>query len=206
MSRIVIATPVGEAWVDLDLVKDSSLALLIGHGAGGGVDAPDIKAIQKACLAAAITVARVTQPYRVAGKKVPPSATNIDTAWAAIVAALAKRKAFEGKQLVFAGRSSGARVACRAAASEAVQPRPVGVCAIAFPEHPPGQPAKSRLAELDSVPASVPVLVVQGDKDPFGMPPEADGRTRVVVAGDHSLRKSAGEVGAAVADWLTNLR
>jgi len=203
MPRITVPTPVGDGWVDLDIAKGSSTLLLIGHGAGGGVEAPDIKAIQKACLASGISVGRVTQPYRVAGKKMPPSATNIDTAWAAIVAAVAKRKAVSTQRLVFAGRSSGARVACRAASSADVQPRPVAVCAIAFPEHPPGQPAKSRLAELDAV--TVPVLVVQGESDPFGMPPEAAGRTRVVVPGDHSLRASASLVGKTVADWIAAL-
>jgi len=200
MPRLSIDTPVGEGWVDLDLTPDATRLLLIGHGAGGGVEAPDIKAIQKSCLAAGISVGRVTQPYRVAGRKMPPSATNIDTAWAAIVAALAKRKAVASLELIFAGRSSGARVACRAATDLTVTPRPTGVCAVAFPVHPPGRPDKSRLSELDAVP--VPVLVVQGDSDPFGMPPPKRGRKVVTVAGDHSLRKSAALVGDTVAEWI----
>jgi len=204
MTRLTIETPVGEGWIDLDVAADGTRLLLVGHGAGGGVDAPDIKAIQRACLEAGISVARVTQPYRVAGKRVPPSATNIDTAWAAMVAAVARRKAVAGQELIFGGRSSGARVACRTATNPDAGPRPVAVCAIAFPVHPPGRPEKSRIDELDAVP--VPVLVVQGDSDPFGMPPPRPGRTIFTVAGDHSLRKSASIVGQAVADWITELK
>jgi predicted alpha/beta-hydrolase family hydrolase len=68
--------------------------------------------------------------------------------------------------------------------------------------HPPGRPEKSRLAELDAV--HVPTLVVQGERDPFGMPPEAANRRVVPIAGTHSLRSSSA-VAAAVSDWLTEI-
>ncbi len=94
------------------------------------------------------------------------------------------------------GRSSGARVACRTAAETGA----AGVLCLAFPVHPPGRPEKSRLDELDAVP--VPVLVVQGERDPFGMPPPAKGRTVVEVAGDHGLKADTAALEAAVTAWL----
>src|SRR5205823_7651751 len=103
----------------------------------------------------------------------------------------------------YGGRCSGARVACRTAADNEVIPRPIAVVAVAFPVHPPGRPEKSRIAELDGVP--VPVLAVQGDSDPFGMPGTRRGRRIVSVPGDHSLKKEADTVGRAVADWLSSL-
>jgi hypothetical protein len=200
VSRIAIATPVGEAWVDLDAAANASQLLVIGHGAGGSVDAPDILAVRTHCLTAAISVARVTQPYRVAGRKTPPTAVTLDTAWHAVVANLAKRKALAGLPISYGGRSSGARVACRTAADETVTPRPIAVVALAFPVHPPGKPEKSRLDELDAVP--VPVLVVQGESDPFGMPPPRRGRRVVTVLGDHGLKKETDAIGRTVAGWL----
>ena len=201
MPTLTIATPAGPARVDLDLVPGATRLLVIGHGAGGSVDAPDLLAVRQACLAEGISVARVTQPYRVAGKKAPPTAATLDQAWRAVVASLGRRKATSGLSFVYAGRSSGARVACRAAADDTVTPRPVAVVALAFPVHPPGKPEKSRLAELDS--PTVPVLVVQGMADPFGMPEPAPGRTVRQVAGDHSLKQRAAQVGELVADWLS---
>lgn len=203
MSLLKLATPVGEAQVELETAGGARTLLVIGHGAGGSIDAAELLGIRDACLAAGISVARVTQPYRVAGRKAPPPAASLDAAWAAVIAALGRRKALRGVAFVYAGRSSGARVACRAAADPGLQPAPAAVVAIAFPVHPPGKPEKSRLGELDRVGA--PVLVVQGDRDPFGLPPDAAGRTVITVAGDHSLTKSAAAVGPIVARWLTEL-
>lgn len=203
MPRLKIATPVGEAMVDLDPAPDATTVLVIGHGAGGSVEAPDLLAVRKACLAAGISVARVTQPYRVAGKKgVPPTGT-LDQAWRAVIASLGRRKALAGLAFVYAGRSSGARVACRAAVDELTKPRPIGVVALAFPLHPPGRPDKSRLPELAAV--GVPVLVVQGVNDAFGMPESALGRTVEQVPGDHSLKRDTARTGELVAAWISKL-
>jgi predicted alpha/beta-hydrolase family hydrolase len=147
-----------------------------------------------------LKVALVEQPYRVAGRRSPAPATQLDAAWRAVVASLREREC-KDLPLVVGGRSAGARVACRTAAETGA----VGVICLAFPLHPPGKaddPTKSRLPELEAV--RVPVLVVQGERDPFGMPPEGPGRTVVRVPGDHSLR-NATEVRAAVAAWLDAL-
>jgi predicted alpha/beta-hydrolase family hydrolase len=80
----------------------------------------------------------------------------------------------------------------------------IGVIALAFPLHPPGQPEKSRDAELRQ--AGTSVLVINGDHDPFGVP-ESDPATRVVVIGGetHALAKHPEAIGAAVAQWLDDL-
>ncbi len=200
MPRLTIETATGPAWVDLDQASGADTLLVIGHGAGGTVESADLVSIRDACVGVGISVARVTQPYRVAGKKAPPTAAALDAAWAAVINSLGRRKATKQLRFVYAGRSSGARVACRTSADPNLQPAASAVVAIAFPVHPPGKPEKSRLGELDAVPA--PVLVVQGRSDAFGQPPERSGRTLVSVDGDHSLKKSAPEVGPIVAGWL----
>jgi uncharacterized protein len=203
MPRLRIATPVGPAVVELDIATGARQLLVIGHGAGGSIEAPDLLAVRTACLAAGISVARVIQPYRVAGKKAAPPIGTLDQAWRAVIASLGRRKATAGLDFVYGGRSSGARVACRAAVDAATRPRPVAVVALAFPLHPPGRPEKSRLPELAGV--EVPVLVVQGVSDPFGMPESMPGRRVEQVPGDHSLRRGTAAIGELVAAWITAL-
>lgn len=200
-SRIVVDTPVGQAWVDLDRAGGDRI-LAIGHGAGGSVDSADLVAVRDACVRAGISVARITQPYRVAGRKAPPRAPVLDLAWTTVVDALTRRRGLSSLAISYAGRSSGARVACRTAAAGLIAP-PDSVVALAFPVHPPGKPENSRIEELDAV--GVPVLVVQGSRDPFGMPPSAPGREVRVVTGDHALTRSATEVGEIVASWLAGI-
>jgi uncharacterized protein len=198
--RIEVGTPSGPAWGDVDRPRGATALLVVGHGAGGGVDAPDLLAVRDAAVAAGIAVVRVTQPYRVAGRRAPAPAPRLDEAWLAAVTAARARRGFGGLPLVVGGRSSGARVACRTAAELGA----AGVVALAFPVHPPGKPEKSRLDELDAV--RVPVLVVQGDRDAFGMPPRRRGRTLVVVDGaDHALRRGTVTTARAVTDFVTRL-
>jgi len=202
----LVPTPRGDARVWLDRPAGGAVALLVlGHGAGGGVQAPDLLAVRDAAVAAGLAVARVEQPYRVAGRRSPAPAAALDEAWTTVVGWVRRQRGAERGRLgalplVVGGRSSGARVACRTASELGA----AAVLALAFPVHPPGRPDKSRLPEL-ALPA-VPVLVVQGDRDPFGMPPPAPGRTVHVVAGaDHSLRTGRAAYVAAVAAWLAPL-
>lgn len=168
-------------------------ALLLGHGAGGGVSAPDLQVAARAAIETGWTVGLVEQPYRVEGKRSPPPAPRLDEAWLAVVRELGLEP-----PLVVGGRSSGARVACRTAAAAGA----AGVLCLAFPLIPPaGRP--SRLPELETV--AVPVLVVQGENDQFGVPAPAPGREVVVVSGDHSLRKDLPGVADAVTRWLKRL-
>jgi uncharacterized protein len=193
-----VETPHGPARVHLDRVTRAWAGLVLGHGAGGGVGARDLVAAAAAAKAAGLTVALVEQPYRVAGRRSPAPAPQLDAAWVAVVDRL-KTKELRGLPLIVGGRSSGARVACRTAGvTEAV-----GVLCLAFPLRPPGRDA-SRLDELEAV--EVPTLVVQGSGDPFGMPPAGRNRTVIEVAGDHGLKKDVPAVTAAVGSWLETMR
>jgi len=190
-------TPHGPARAHLRPADRPQAALLLGHGAGGGVRAPDLVAVADAAVALGISVALVEQPYRVAGRRSPAPARQLDAAWTSVAAQLLADP-LAGLPLIAGGRSAGARVACRTADAVGA----AAVLCLAFPLHPPGKasdPAKSRLPELEAV--GVPVLVVQRDSDPFGMPPEGADRTVVRVPGNHALRGVAA-VAQAVTPWL----
>jgi uncharacterized protein len=195
VSIVEIETPHGLACAHVHAADDARAALVLGHGAGGGVTARDLVATQDVALSEHVAVALVEQPYRVAGRRSPAPAQQLDTAWIAVVQHL-RAAELRFLPLFVGGRSSGARVACRAVtATDAV-----GVICLAFPLHPPGKPESSRLPELDAV--TVPVLVVQGVRDPFGMPPPGPLRTVVPVQSDHSLRGDLPALADGVRTWL----
>jgi uncharacterized protein len=195
-------TPHGRARAHLHTVADAHAAIVLGHGAGGGITAQDLVTAADVAAAQGISVALVEQPYRVAGRRSPAPAHQLDAAWTAVVEQL-RANELHGLPLVVGGRSSGARVACRTAATTGA----VGVLCLAFPLEPPRRsgapPAPSRLPELDAL--TVPTLVVQGLRDPFGMPPAAARRTVAQVAADHSLRTDLQAVGDAVGAWLRDV-
>lgn len=201
MQEREIPTPHGPARAHLHEVEAPRALLILGHGAGGGVGAPDLVRVTAVATAADAGVALVEQPYRVAGRRSPAPARQLDAAWTAVVADL--RAAHPGLPVVVGGRSSGARVACRTAAATGA----AAVLCLAFPLHPPQRAGAaerpSRLPELEA--AGVPVLVVQGVRDPFGMPPAGAGREVAEVAGDHSLKADLDAVGAAVGEWLARV-
>jgi predicted alpha/beta-hydrolase family hydrolase len=197
-----IETPSGLARAQLRAPRRVSAGtrglVVIGHGAGGGIDAPDLVAVADALLADGWGVGLVEQPYRVKGHRAPAPAPQLDAAWIAVTTAL--RRSRRQGSLVVAGRSSGARVACRTAKAVGAD----AVVALAFPLHPPGKPEKSRASELLGV--AVPTLVIQGERDPFGSAADLPaGPTIVGVPGDHSLRRAAGEAAAAIVAWLAGI-
>ncbi|OHV37446.1 MULTISPECIES: alpha/beta hydrolase family protein [Pseudofrankia] len=179
------------------------------HGAGSGTDTPPLRRLTELLVAAGVTVGRLEMPYRVAGRKAPDRPARLDAVLMAAVAALigdVAAGAGTPRRLALAGASTGSRVAVRTASA-------VGACAVlalGFPLNPPSRPARpgipardrpSRQAELSG--AGVPVRVIQGERDSFGLP-EPDARRGievVVVAGaDHSFKvrvrdgRAAGEV------------
>jgi len=198
---VEVGTGEGPARVEVDeaAAGEPEFLLVLTHGAGGGAGSPDLLAVAGAASGLGGVVARVTQPYRVKGRRAPGSLDRQDAAWVGVVAAL-RADVGAGLPLIQGGRSNGARVACRTA--RAVGAR--AVIALAFPLHPPGRPARSRAAELAAV--GTDVLVVNGERDPFGIP-EAAGNTRVVVlAGEsHALSRRPGEVGRAAGSWLQEI-
>lgn len=194
----LVPTPHGDARVHLHRPAGEPAGLMmLGHGAGGGVTAHDLALATAVALQAGLAVALVEQPYRVAGRRAPAPPAQVDTAWRAVAEHL--RGSMVGDPLIAGGRSFGGRVACRTAADVGA----VGVLCLAFPLHPPGRPEKSRLSELTAV--TVPTLVVQGDRDPFGLPDPDTlpvGITLTVVSGDHSLKRDAAAIRSAIAAWL----
>ena len=198
MHRRIIRTAVGDARVTLHPASDARAMVVLGHGAGGGVGAPDLAALSTELPAGGFSVALVEHPYLVAGRRGPDPAGKLDLAFRAAVQTIAVAP---GTPLIVGGRSSGARVACRVAHTVGA----AGVVALAFPLHPPGRPDRSRLAELAR--AGVPALVVQGDRDAFGRPtefPALPGLEVMTAPGDHALRADPAYVAAAVLRWLAD--
>jgi predicted alpha/beta-hydrolase family hydrolase len=200
MSAKLFDTPRGRARASVYAADAARAALVLGHGAGGSVTSRDLLTVRDTALAARISVALVEQPYRVAGRRAPAPAAQLDEAWSSVVEQLRAGELRELSILV-GGRSSGARVACRTAEATGA----IGVLCLAFPLQPPTRATASsapasRLPELESV--RVPLLVVQGARDPFGVPPAAPCREVVEVAGDHRLSGDLPGIATAVGGWL----
>jgi uncharacterized protein len=199
-----IATPLGPARTHAMGDGDRG-TLVLGHGAGGGIESADLVAVTSEAAGAGWRVIRVEQPWRVAGKRVATAPPRLDEAWTAVLDSLRATGHLPGP-LVLGGRSAGARVACRTAAEQGA----AGVLALAFPLHPPGRPEKSRAAELTAV--TVPLVVVQGETDAFGDPAAVAavlsgqaGASVYAVPGDHSLKKNVDVVAAAALSWLDGI-
>jgi predicted alpha/beta-hydrolase family hydrolase len=195
-----IDTPQGPAKAHLHAAVEPIGALMLGHGAAGGVTAPDLVAVTDVARSARFSVALVEQPYLVAGRRSPAPAHQLDAAWTAVVEHL-RGGELRGLPLIVGGRSAGARVACRTVADSGA----VAVLCLAFPLHAPGRSAtaQTRQPELDAV--RVPTLVVQGARDPFGMPRGSSTCRVVTVPGNHSLTTDLEAVAAAVQDWLPRI-
>jgi predicted alpha/beta-hydrolase family hydrolase len=179
--------------------------LVLGHGAGGGVESTDLVAVTAEAAESGWRVVRVEQPWRVAGKRIAAAPPTLDAGWHAVLHHLRADDVLSGP-LVLGGRSAGARVACRTAAEHGA----AGVLALAFPLHPPGKPENSRAAELTAVP--VPLVVVQGETDAFGAPAYVaavlsgqPGASVYAVPGDHALKRDVHVVAAAAMAWLDSL-
>ena len=201
MTVLELDTPHGPARAYLHSAEEPRAALVLGHGAAGGVEAPDIVAAAEAAHSEGISVALIEQPYRVAGRRSPGRAPQLDAAWVAVVEHL-RGGELAGQGLIVGGRSIGARVACRTVEATGA----VAVLCLAFPLEPPRRgpkPPQSRLPELEAV--TVPTLVVQGERDRFGMPPPGPSREVVKVPGDHNLKADLGAVAAAVRAWLSGV-
>ena len=198
VDKVRIDTGQGPAEVTLAKAEKPEFLLVMTHGAGGGVKTADVLAAGDAAAGLGATVALVLQPYRVRGASAPGNAEKQDAAWLEIIGAL--REANRGVPLVQGGRSNGARLACRTARAADAR----AVLALAFPLHPPGRPEKSRVEELRA--AGTDVLVVNGERDPFGIPAASDASRVVVLPGEtHSLSRHPQAVRTAVAEWLGEL-
>ena len=223
----LVQTPLGDARLTCSYaVGRRRAALVLGHGAGGGIAAADLQALAAGLPAHGVEVVLVEQPWRVAGKRIAPAPKTLDVAWRAVLDHLRGGRgdgsgdnyggdnyggAYADTPLIVGGRSAGARVACRTGASTGA----VAVLALAFPLHPPGKPEKSRAGELTAT--GLPTLIVQGGTDPFGtgaeFPPLPETHRLVALpAGNHefAVRKDQSPVidtiVEAVGDWINTLR
>ncbi|HEX6469298.1 MAG TPA: alpha/beta family hydrolase [Streptosporangiaceae bacterium] len=195
-----ISTAAGPARVTVDRGgrdgADPAFWLALTHSSNGGVDAPDLLAVRDAALRLGGAVAMVVQPFRAAGRRAPGPADRQDAAWLEVIATLRER-CYGDLPLIQGGRSNGARVACRTAVAAGA----LAVIALAFPLRPPARPDRSRVAELRG--AGVPVLVVNGARDPFGVPDPADATcVHVLPREGHDLAKAPAAIGDVAADWL----
>lgn len=177
-----VETPHGEARLVTDRARSPRATVLLSHGAGNGIDTADLEALAAALPRQGVTVVRLEQPWKVAGRKVATPPRTLDEGLLAAANVLRTRT-----PLVVGGRSAGARSAARSARRLGA----VGCLALAFPLHPPGHPEKSRLAELGG--SGVPTLVIQGERDPMGRPEEFPGDLdhvdlTVVPGADHGLK------------------
>lgn len=216
-TTIDVETAQGPARWHYAPAAETEALLVMGHGAGGGVDATDLAVLAARLPALGIAVARFEQPWRVAGKKVAGPPAKLDAAWnAALPRLLADATGGAGNVPVFlGGRSAGARVACRTAPEfegAAVAGAGIaGVVCAAFPLHPPGRPERSRADEL--LRPTVPRLLLQGERDSFGSPHEVDAacdtaavRVVGVPGADHTMHttKKSGISADDVADRITD--
>ena len=205
-----VPTPLGDARLTrFPATGQRRATLLLGHGAGGGIEAADLQAIAAALPAHRVEVTLVEQPWRVAGKRIAPAPKTLDVAWRAVLEHVHAEHALSDAPLLVGGRSAGARVACRTGSSTGA----VGIIALAFPLHPPGRPEKSRADELLST--GLPTLIIQGATDPFGTPPEFPAlpdthRLVALPAGNHdfAVRKDQapvlGLLVEAVIEWTAH--
>ena len=219
MTRIEAGTSQGLAWVDWTAPDSGAVSFVMAltHGAGGTVGSADLLAARAAALALGGGVALITQPYRVRGARVPGHPGRQDEAWTDLMTWLRSPSSPAGgsgprQPLIVGGRSNGARVACRTAAATGAR----GVLALAFPLQPPARRIKGgdgvtfppdRSPELqDAARGGVQVLVLNGDRDPFGIPSASEAIQVIVLNGEtHSLSKKPSAVSAAVTKWLAEL-
>ena len=197
-----VETPRGPARLHMTGPRDAVVTVVLGHGAGGGVEAPDLQTLATVLPDHGYRVVLVEQPWRVAGRKVAPQPTILDECWLAALGDLEV-----AGPLVVGGRSAGARVACRTAEHLGA----AGVLCLAFPLHPPGRPERSRADELaDGVARPVGALVLQGSRDPFGTAEEIaavspSARVVEITGANHSLPADLGTGIPITVDWLGEL-
>lgn len=172
MQPWLVDTPLGPCRLTVSAADEPWAVLLLGHGAGGGIEAFDLVALAQLLPSRGVTVIRHEQPWRVAARKTVALPDRVDLGWRPALDAVVAR--FADVPVWVGGRSAGARGACRG-----FDTRQSGVVCLSFPLHPPGRPEVSRIGELAGVRG--PVLVVQGESDPFGSP--QDVRDAAVAAG-----------------------
>ena len=186
----------------------AGVALLLAHGAGGNQMSPFIVDYAKRLAERGIDVATFNFVYSEQKRRLPDRTDKLEACWRAVIAA-ARAGALSPEiahgPIAIGGKSMGGRIASQVAAAD---PEGIaGLVLLGYPLHPPGRPEQLRTKHLPVI--TVPMLIVQGERDTFGTPDElrpvlrtikAKTELFVVEGGDHSFKvpKSAGVAPAQV--------
>src|SRR5262245_57835618 len=169
---------------------------ILAHGAGAGQQSSFISGFAQGLSDRGIDVLTFNFLYTEQGRRVPDRTEKLDACYRAAV--IAARRHFDRPGVFIGGKSMGGRIATHLAAADDADELGIGgIVALGYPLHPPGKPEQLRAAHLPRI--RVPVLIVQGERDPFGTPEElrpvlatvpAEATLHVVENGDHSLAPS----------------
>jgi hypothetical protein len=193
--------------------------LILAHGAGAPQQSTFMVDFANALSARGIDIVTFNFLYTEQQRRVPDRAPALEACYRAVISAAAAHAPSAGNAMFIGGKSMGGRIATHLAAAAGIyrvlripdpgSPVPLsGVVLLGYPLHPPGKPQQLRDAHLPNI--HVPMLIVQGERDPFGTPEElrpildrleADVTLHVVERGDHSLAPSrkAAEVASTYA-------
>jgi predicted alpha/beta-hydrolase family hydrolase len=134
--------------------------VVCAHGAGGHMADRAVLAMTAALRQRGIGTVRFNFFYRARGSGRPDSMPRLLACFQAVVAQV--QTALAPRVLILGGRSMGARAASVLVSEGAACQ---GLLLLAYPLHPPGQPAKLRAAHLANI--EVPVLCINGTRDAF---------------------------------------
>jgi predicted alpha/beta-hydrolase family hydrolase len=205
--------------------KRVNTTLVLAHGAGAGQDSRFMTQFADGLASRGVDVLTFNFLYTEQRRRVPDRTEKLEACYRAAVSVARNHGPFGGNAVFIGGKSMGGRIATHlaaAAGSDAAANGISGLVLLGYPLHPPGKPDQLRAAHLEKI--RVPMLFVQGSRDPFGTPAElqpiverlrADATLHVVENGDHSLappRKGArtvdqiyGDLQDTIVEWLRRL-
>jgi uncharacterized protein len=214
--RETVTTPAGDVGIAWHRPAKADTYLVVAHGAGGTMETPSIRAYAEAMCARGIGIVRFNFAYTEKKKKAPDRAPVLEETWRAVADVVTK----EAGRVLLGGRSMGGRIASHIVAGGYPA---AGLVFLAYPLHPPGKPERLRDEHLYEI--EVPMLFLQGTKDPFATDPFAtpDLLAKVtaklpaatvhrIEGGDHSHKVSGRKpddvmeelVGTTV-DWIASI-
>lgn len=145
--------------------------LLLAHGAGAPMTSPFMNEITALIATHGIGVSRFEFAYmaarRTGGKRrPPPKAEHLMAEFIIAVAELKRAPVIRGIPLLIGGKSMGGRVATLVADTLSADARIAGAVVLGYPFHPPKKPDALRTSHLEAL--HTPLLIIQGERDPFG--------------------------------------
>jgi predicted alpha/beta-hydrolase family hydrolase len=187
--------PVSTRFYRASRERSVAATLVLAHGAGAGLTHPFMVAFGEYLSARGVDVVTFNFPYMEAGRRVPDPAAILESCYLGVLGHVRRWKGLDAQPLLLGGKSLGGRMASHVAAYHAERAAPLsGLVFLGYPLHPPQRPQQRRDAHLGAI--DVPMLFVQGSRDPFGTPDElrslcaslrAPADLVFVEEGDHSL-------------------